>query len=292
MEDKNNKYCSIVYGKYGGMHSKKYSVTESCHAGTKKVFTINHNGNDIAFYGGGKSNGLVMYKDSIFLDLTGNDDNYSSLFSTSKLFTDLASKYTDIHQLKLEWDDYGTPDIKDGFWSDFLDIVKQSGKDTVVVACQGGHGRTGTALSILYGLSFPDVSNPVEKIRELYCRNAVESNSQVEYIKQVLGIEFRVPFIESIFYGGMMSESSSYDDYFLKWEQERAQNNKRMLDCLDKESAEDKEIWDSMPDEIDTEVGTYYKGTDIHGSKCFLCDNCTTVLYPEEIQYYINGNKK
>jgi hypothetical protein len=50
--------------------------------------------------------------------------------------------------------------------------------------CQGGHGRTGYVASIVLGkLGYED---PIQFLRSNYCRNAVESDIQVQHIAEVL----------------------------------------------------------------------------------------------------------
>jgi len=57
----------------------------------------------------------------------------------------------------------------------------------VLVHCMGGHGRTGTALAILLGLSGAMKKDPVAWLRKHYCEEAVETKKQIEYI-QSLGV--------------------------------------------------------------------------------------------------------
>jgi protein-tyrosine phosphatase len=58
-----------------------------------------------------------------------------------------------------------------------------------LVFCQGGHGRTGTVLSVLYGMTHPDDGDPVAIIRGLYCKEAVETDSQIAYIEDMTHIK-------------------------------------------------------------------------------------------------------
>jgi len=60
----------------------------------------------------------------------------------------------------------------------------QKGKK-IAIFCLGGHGRTGYIASILlYKLN--GVLDPIQYLRENYCKDAVESNSQVQRIADVL----------------------------------------------------------------------------------------------------------
>jgi protein-tyrosine phosphatase len=53
--------------------------------------------------------------------------------------------------------------------------------------CQGGHGRTGTALAILGCLLgvIPEGADPVVWVREHYCLEAVETSKQISYIEKI-----------------------------------------------------------------------------------------------------------
>ena len=60
----------------------------------------------------------------------------------------------------------------------------------VLVACVGGHGRTGLAVCILTGILRPDLvgTNPIKWLRENYCDEAVETRAQVSYVFEILGL--------------------------------------------------------------------------------------------------------
>jgi len=55
------------------------------------------------------------------------------------------------------------------------------------VACYGGHGRTGTALAILAALKAGwKTLEAVDKLRAAYCKQAVETTGQYEFVAEVL----------------------------------------------------------------------------------------------------------
>ena len=64
--------------------------------------------------------------------------------------------------------------------------------------CQGGHGRTGTALAIIGALSncIPPGVDPVAEVRRRYCDLAVESAAQIEYIEAITGREVKAPVVQ------------------------------------------------------------------------------------------------
>lgn len=74
-------------------------------------------------------------------------------------------------------------DVLEPFLSRILDRLSSNKK--VGLFCVGGHGRTGYIASIVLGrLGYQD---PIGFLREHYCKEAVESNEQVQHIVAVLG---------------------------------------------------------------------------------------------------------
>lgn len=62
----------------------------------------------------------------------------------------------------------------------------QQGK-TVHAGCIGGHGRTGTLLAALYSVITGE-KDAITKIRSIYCKKAVESSTQVDFLIKHFGI--------------------------------------------------------------------------------------------------------
>ncbi len=56
--------------------------------------------------------------------------------------------------------------------------------ENMLVSCMGGHGRTGTVLSIWAGLH--DIENPIQYVRKIYCEEAVETVSQEMFVNLYL----------------------------------------------------------------------------------------------------------
>jgi len=74
-------------------------------------------------------------------------------------------------------------DVLDDLVSKILDRLS-SGKK-VGLFCMGGHGRTGYVASVVLGkLGYDD---PIEFLRSNYCKEAVESSSQIWHIAEALG---------------------------------------------------------------------------------------------------------
>ena len=89
--------------------------------------------------------------------------------------------------------DYAVPMWGREVWTDLAaDLMElmDNGMD-VLVACMGGHGRTGMAVAILAGLMRPDIigDDPLTWIRTVYCWEAVETLDQERYIFEMLEID-------------------------------------------------------------------------------------------------------
>lgn len=84
-------------------------------------------------------------------------------------------------EIVLAWQDFGTPGLPLEFWKELLAAITR--KRRTLLFCQSGHGRTGTALSILTMLAkrIPGKA-AVEKVRKEYCPKAVETQAQKEYV--------------------------------------------------------------------------------------------------------------
>lgn len=92
----------------------------------------------------------------------------------------------------INWDDFEAPQGRHGirFWTYIVnELLKESNK--ITVSCTGAHGRTGTMLSIILHLLFPEITDPVMWLRNNYCKNAVETFKQIGYLKS-LGIKTKV----------------------------------------------------------------------------------------------------
>ena len=89
-------------------------------------------------------------------------------------------------QLLLDWPDMRPPpDHADlDFWSVILDQIKEQNVKRVVVCCQAGQGRTGTALASFLlasgAVDEPDLA--IDYIRENYNDKAIETKGQEEYL--------------------------------------------------------------------------------------------------------------
>ena len=140
-----------------------------------------------------------MMTKMMVIDLTGNKTLQSDIEAKDKLAArafagtikaDKQSSSTGILHLYIP--DGGVGRFPDETWpilaAEVLEILSK-GKD-VLVCCMGGHGRTGIAAAIIAYLIDPEMtgSNPVEWVRDKYCKEIVENQSQIDYIWKILGL--------------------------------------------------------------------------------------------------------
>lgn len=91
----------------------------------------------------------------------------------------------------VDWEDFATPLLGRTWWLTLLASIKNLGDGItpvdVAVCCDGGHGRTGSAITILgcLGEVIPVDADPVAWVRENYCDQCVETEGQIEYIERV-----------------------------------------------------------------------------------------------------------
>lgn len=95
--------------------------------------------------------------------------------------------------IDIDWPDFSVPLLTRKWWYGLIKTINTLGETKedfkVGAYCSGGHGRTGTALSILVALSgaIKEDEDPVEVIRKIYCDDAVESTAQITYIERITG---------------------------------------------------------------------------------------------------------
>lgn len=86
-------------------------------------------------------------------------------------------------EIVLSWDDYDSPPVKSSFWKALHKFLKSKKYTSVLFHCEHGHGRTGTAASATcIALEEMDAVMAVSMIRENYCKLAIESDIQSDYL--------------------------------------------------------------------------------------------------------------
>lgn len=166
-----------------------------CHTGNVRVMGFK---NGAGLFCGGWTRGAES-EDMAVIDLTGTEPiDVESPFKTlnsqaEKSFGKTIAAATVERQLpwlSFKIKDFGTPTIKREVWDVLAtDIWKlMSEGSNVLLACAGGHGRTGTAASILCYLLNKEVGDPVEYLRNVYCELAVETYEQHKYVNRILDL--------------------------------------------------------------------------------------------------------
>jgi len=83
----------------------------------------------------------------------------------------------------IPWRDGGIPLLKPSFWGELVRLLP-AGK--VVFVCQGGHGRSGTALSACLMAHFKGSAKwAIGLTRNAHCDEAIETKVQVEYLESL-----------------------------------------------------------------------------------------------------------
>jgi len=183
-----------------------------CHEGTIKVFEDPTS--SVPYYGGGSSRDLVIYPGHLIVSMANIDLEVVQIynFKAPNLL-----KYNN-PAVYISCPDYSVPTLGPQFWLDLIDTINiewQAGRiKGVTVCCVGGHGRTGTALSILAGLTGRCKSDPVAFVRDNYCEKAVESKSQVKYIEHITGIKVNTKIDKKIYgYQSSLNLDNGHDYY-------------------------------------------------------------------------------
>ncbi len=89
--------------------------------------------------------------------------------------------------VRVTWPDMTIPQLSRDDWRIIATRLAEL-KRHVHVACEGGHGRTGTTLAILLALwgVIPAGIDPVTWVRANYCDKAIETEAQVDYARRMV----------------------------------------------------------------------------------------------------------
>lgn len=138
------------------------------------------------WYAGGSSKGFVTPSDAVLVALYDGLINIPILSNVPDI---IAKNEPTIY---IKWQDQAKAPLKKiEDWQGFLRGLRGTSLP-IAVGCMGGHGRTGTFLSImawLMGLPQKEQKKPVQYIRDIYCKECVESKVQFEQIKDMTGVD-------------------------------------------------------------------------------------------------------
>lgn len=168
-----------------------YAEKECTHSGCVKIpFDFGKSGSEL--YACSSYVSDYYYKDK---DLVVSFNNESEI--TPVQLNPLAqrllpkSKFPKMYQesvpmITLKWADYDIPPVSFEFFKDLVRAMKTK-KMKVLIYCLAGHGRTGTGMAaILHAAGFSKANpkaNIVQWIRKKYCNRAIETNSQIDWLR-------------------------------------------------------------------------------------------------------------
>lgn len=180
-EKTKNEAISKQYQPYSPLVGVPQKVSKCTHKGNVKVFETKH----LVVYGGGVSRGVQPITEGVNIDLSGyliDDDFEIRGIRCSRLM-----KYS-YPIIKIDWKDGSIVGWDRDQWKALIDDLNDEAKRrnkklSVLVTCLGGHGRTGTALTIMAWLchAVPKGKDPIGWIRDIYCQEAVETVIQEKY---------------------------------------------------------------------------------------------------------------
>src|SRR3990172_128587 len=162
-----------------------------CHEGN--MFVFDSPSGVLKFHGAGRTRGLQVRAGWLYLDCA--DLYLPAVMCSGFAPMMLASHIPKRLRVGVDWPDMGIPLLDKEFWLALLSDLEQLAANVknkplnVVACCQGGHGRTGSALSVIAGL-YKLADNPVEFVRKKYCDKAVETTGQVNYVKDITELKF------------------------------------------------------------------------------------------------------
>ncbi|MCK5021176.1 MAG: hypothetical protein KAS32_29470 [Candidatus Peribacteraceae bacterium] len=178
-----------------------------CHNGSLHLFTWK----GINFWGGGSSRNMSLEGMDLVIDCADVAEPMITLHGVDTKIFPFSNASA---RIVLNWPDMGVPDLVKADWTTILKGIekmkkaKKDGEFNVLACCVGGHGRTGTALSILAALTVLKGKKqcPVTYVRDNYCKEVVETESQKEYIEEITGMEVKAK-IDSYVYAGYAGRS-------------------------------------------------------------------------------------
>jgi protein-tyrosine phosphatase len=176
------------------------NITKKCHTGNTAIYSEPKGG---TLYIGGWNQGAYFNHNTHVIDLTGTEHKYwdipTAYDDDSKEFLQFTMQAY-AGWLSLPFPDYQIPNGMSSYaqWKGMADTIQKilrKGHD-VLVACHGGHGRSGLFCAIVgYILNIKNDrtwSSPVEKIREIHCVDAVETLKQEQFVYNVLGLRIQI----------------------------------------------------------------------------------------------------
>lgn len=149
----------------------------SCYHEPHKVFE--HEG--VSYYAADED-GVESFSGGLVLNLTQRPHIVAS-HSIPELRDHFDIKFDEV---LVPCPDFGLPMVRPTFWPAIHKYSVDKGYSDVCIHCVGGHGRTGTvACALLIALKGSSVKKAITRIRSDYCKFAVESDRQIEYLREL-----------------------------------------------------------------------------------------------------------
>lgn len=162
---------------------------KDCHGGAKLAFTVGKvNVWGCAGASVDKVPQPLLAQISLSYDITSEYMKVNRL--ARKLFSRAFRHYNtvvDTPRMYIDWNDRGKPPVPFTFWKHLVaDLRAATVESNLIINCAGGHGRTGTALVCIahHAEIIPADTDAVVWLRSLYCPEAVESSSQLDYLRE------------------------------------------------------------------------------------------------------------
>lgn len=133
--------------------------------------------------------GCKPWKADVILDLAGNlTGGAEFVMKGPPEFLALNKLVKMPTVIRLQWPDYQAVSAPIEFWKEVLRLLPVGKR--VMISCQGGHGRSGTALSALMIASgWYTASEAIEEVRYVHCKKAVEGAAQKNYLYKLANEE-------------------------------------------------------------------------------------------------------
>jgi hypothetical protein len=133
------------------------------------------------------SDGRLFYGASQYHVFDGNDILWNAVINLSPYPENRLALQTEKRggqYFLIHCQNNATPSLTKVEWDKLLWGLPQG---NIVVCCVGGRGRTGLALSVFRSLLIADSKDVVQEIRTLYENEAVETQTQLDYVTRITG---------------------------------------------------------------------------------------------------------
>lgn len=169
--------------------SKNYKTADCTHNGATRVFKVSKT---CAIWAGAKDELLDRPGWALVISAVGFTEFTNNPLAASpgarELLPSALFEWSAPACVGITWPDRGAPPLGADWWAALAKALPGV-KGNIGLCCMGGHGRTGVMLAILAALlgKVPKSDCPVAWVRERYCKSAVESDAQLDYVERITG---------------------------------------------------------------------------------------------------------